>query len=239
MYSMGSVLPGQVRNIIKDYEMIRDNDYIAVGVSGGKDSLALLCVLAELRGYLPAKFDIRAFRVSLGLDNDCDMSYISGLCTKLGVGYEIIETQIGKIVFEERKETSPCSLCSKMRRGALNDAAKAAGCNKVALGHSKDDLIETYLLSLFYEGRLSTFSPVTWLSETGLYVIRPLCYSYEKDVRYFVNQKGLTPVKSPCPWDKESKRHEIRDLVRSLSHDNPHLRANIFGTIQRNHISGW
>lgn len=235
---MGSVLEGQVRNAINDYHMIQDGDKIAVGVSGGKDSLSLLHVLANQRKYLPVSYEVKAFTVSVGFDG-FDTSPIKRLCEEIEVDYEVIPTCIKEVVFDIRKEANPCSLCANMRRGALNDVIASQGFNKVALGHNKDDVIETYLMSMFYEGRLNTFSPVTYLSNKNIHSIRPLAYSYEKDVRYYVNMNHLEPVKNPCPMDGVSKRGEIRDLIKKMSLENPHFRANIFGVIKRNHISGW
>ena len=235
---MGSVVPGQIINFIKDYKAIEADDVIGVGVSGGKDSMVMLHALANIRNYLKIPFELKAFTVALGFDG-FDLSPVQRICDEIKVPYEIIETRIGEIVFDARKETNPCSLCANMRRGALNNGAKAAGCNKIALGHNKDDVIETYLMSLFYEGRFNTFSPVTYLSKKDLHVIRPLSYSYDKDVRYYRNLFELPTVENPCPVSGKTGRENIRELVKSLARDNKHFRANIFGAIKRNHVSGW
>ncbi len=235
---MGSVVTGQMRNFIKDYNAISSSDIIAVGVSGGKDSMVMLHALADIQNYLDIPFELKAFTVDLGF-NGFDLSSIKQLCEEINVPYEIIETKIGKIVFDARKESNPCSLCANMRRGALNNAAKDAGCNKVALGHNKDDVIETYLMSLFYEGRFNTFSPVTYLSKKDLHVIRPLSYSYNKDVRYYRNLFNLPTVENPCPVSGNTSREGIREFICSQSRQNKHFRANIFGAIARNHVSGW
>ena len=235
---MGSVVPGQIINFIKKYDAIQPGDRIGVGVSGGKDSMVMLHALAQIRDYLKIPFTLKAFTVTLGFDG-FDLSPIQKVCEEINVSYEIIETNIGPIVFEARKEDNPCSLCANMRRGALNNAIKDSDCNKVALGHNKDDVIETYLLSLFYEGRFNTFSPVTHLTKKDLHVIRPLAYSYDKDVRYYRNIHELPTVINPCPASGNTKRQEIRDFIKSQSRENKHFRANIFGAVTRNHVSGW
>lgn len=235
---MGNILEGQIRKYLKAYTAIKEGDKICVGVSGGKDSMVLLHALTSLREYLSIQFDLYAVTVSLGFDG-FDVSPIETMCSELGVEYNVIKTEIGKIVFDARVEENPCSLCANMRRGALNNAAVALGCNKVALGHNKDDLLETYLLALFYEGRMHTFSPITYLSKKNLEVIRPLGFSYSKDVRYYRNIHSIPTVENPCPADKDSKRKEIRELIKNLSMNNPHFKANVFGAITRNNIGGW
>ena len=194
-----------VRRAIDDYGMIEEGDKIAIGISGGKDSLTLLYALNGLKCFYPKKFDIHAVTVDLGFQN-LDLTAIEMLCKDLNVEYTIVRTDISDIVFEQRKEASPCSLCAKMRKGALNDAIKAAGCNKVAYAHHKDDVVETMLLSLIFEGRFHTFSPVTFLDRTELTVIRPLIYMNEADVIGFVNKNQVPVVKSPCPADGHTKR---------------------------------
>lgn len=235
---MGSVVSGQIINFLKAYKAIEADDVIAVGVSGGKDSMVMLHALADIRNYYDIPFELKAFTVALGFEG-FDLTPVSELCKEINVPYEIIDTNIGPVVFEARKENNPCSLCANMRRGALNNAAKDAGCNKVALGHNKDDVIETFLMSQFYEGRLNTFSPVTYLSKKDLHVIRPLSFSFDKDVRYYRNLFNLPTVKNPCPVSGNTGREAIRGLISSLSRENKHFRPNIFGVIRRNHISGW
>ena len=188
------------RRAIDDYQMIADGDKIAVGISGGKDSLALLYALAGLRRFYPNPFELVAISVDLGYEG-FDLSKIQALCDELQVEYHIVKTDIGNIVMEERKESSPCSLCAKMRKGALNDKAKELGCNKVAYGHHMDDIIETMFLSLIYEGRFHSFSPVTYLDRMELTVIRPLMYLSEADVIGFQNKYELPVAKNPCPVD--------------------------------------
>lgn len=226
------------RKAIDDYNMIDNNDKIAVGISGGKDSLTLLYALAGLKNFYPKKFDICAVTVDLGFNN-IDLSHIQELCNNLNVKYEIIKTDIGKIIFEDRKETNPCSLCSKMRKGALNEAIKNLGCNKVAYGHHKDDVIVTMLMSLIYEGRLQSFSPVTFLDRTKITVIRPLIYMNEADVIGFVNKEEIPVLKSSCPADGLTKRKYVEDLLTQLNRENPGVKERMFSAIKNSHLKGW
>ena len=227
-----------VRRAVDDYEMIKDGDKVAVGVSAGKDSLTLLCALAELRRFYPNKFELCAITVDMGFEG-ADFSSIQKLCDELNVEYHIVPTQISKIIFDVRKEKNPCSLCAKMRRGALYGYAKEIGCNKVALGHHFDDVVETFMLNLFYEGRLGCFQPVTYLSNTEITLIRPMIYMPEKDVRYFASKTELPVVKSPCPADGNTEREEMKKLLATLERDNKGLRYRIFGAIQRGEIDGF
>lgn len=218
--------------------MIQEGDRIAVGVSGGKDSLTLLMALRKLKDFYPCKFELKAITISMGLDG-MDFSPVNRLCADIGVEYVIEDTYIGKIVFESIKEENPCSLCANLRRGALNNAAIKLGCNKVALAHSRDDAIETLLLSTFYEGRIHSFSPVTYLDKKEIYVIRPLIYVEEKQIKAFVKQNGVTVIQNPCPANGHSKRQYIKDLLKALSADNRELRSNIFGALKRSGLDGW
>lgn len=226
------------RRAIQDYHMIEEGDRIAVGISAGKDSLALLLALRHLQYFYPKKFELEAITVSLGFDN-FDLSGVIAFCEKLGVRYKVYETEIGKIVFDERKESNPCSLCSKMRKGALNDKAKELGCNKIALGHNQDDINETLLMSLFYEGRIHTMSPVTYLERAELTIIRPLIYVPEKDIKYFAKKEGLPVVKSPCPADGVTRRETTKQLIYKLEKEIPSLSSHLFGAIERSEIDGW
>ena len=187
-----------VRQATDEYEMINEGDKIAVGISGGKDSLALLIALSHMKRFYPKKFEVEAITVDLGLPNT-DFSPVEKLCADLDVVYTIVKTDIGRVIFDERKEKNPCSLCSKLRKGALNDEAVRRNCNKIALGHNRDDVIETFFMSLFYEGRINTFSPITYLDRKKIYSIRPLMYAPEQDIISFVEQNEITIVKSPCP----------------------------------------
>lgn len=218
--------------------MIQESDKIAIGVSGGKDSLALLVLMASLRRFFPIKFDIVAITCLMGLD-DPDYSDVRRLCEKLDVEYIIEPTQIAQIVFEERKEANPCSLCANMRRGALHSAAKKYGCNKIAFGHHKDDVLETFLMSTLYEGRIHTFSPVTYLDRTDITLIRPMIYIEEKDIVTFANSYPLTPVHKTCRVDGHTNRENMKSLIKQLQQDKKDVKNTLFGAIQRAHISGW
>ncbi len=227
------------RRALDDYEMIRPGDKIAVGVSAGKDSLTLLCAMAELRRFYPVPFELCAVTVDMGFEGGMDFAPIQSLCDELGVPYHITRTEIAKIIFEVRKEKSPCSLCAKMRRGALHRAAKELGCNVVALGHHFDDAVETFMLNLFFEGRIGCFSPVTYLSRMDLRMIRPMVYLPEKDVRYFASKADLPVIKSPCPADGNTQREEMKQLLSRLDREHPGLRYRIFGAMQRGEIDGF
>ena len=226
------------RRAIDDYDMIREGDKIAVGVSAGKDSLTLLCALAELRRFYPKKFELCAITVDMGFDGT-DFSRIRKLCEELDVPYTVVPTEISRIIFDVRKEKNPCSLCAKMRRGALHTAAKELGCNTVALGHHFDDVVETFMLNLFFEGRLGCFQPVTYLSRMDLRLIRPMIYMPEKDVRYFASKVELPVIKSPCPADKNTERERMKELLHDLERENKGLRYRIFGAMQRGNIDGF
>ena len=227
-----------VRRAVDDYEMIHEGDKIAVGVSAGKDSLTLLCAMAELRRFYPKKFELCAITVDMGFEGT-DFSGIQRLCDELGVEYHIFPTEISKIIFDVRKEKNPCSLCAKMRRGALYRGAKELGCTSVALGHHFDDVVETFMLNLFYEGRIGCFQPVTYLSNTDIYMIRPMIYMPEKDVRYFAGKAELPVVKSKCPADGNTEREEMKQLLAKLERENKGLRYRIFGAIQRGEVDGF
>lgn len=227
-----------MRKAIDDYNMIEEGDNIAVGISGGKDSLTLLYALSALRRFYPKKFNLHAVTVDLGFKN-LDLRQIEALCKSLEVPYTIVKTDIAQIVFDERKESNPCSLCAKMRKGALNDAMKANNCNKVAYAHHKDDVVETMMLSLVYEGRFHTFSPVTFLDRTQITVIRPLIYINEADIIGFVKANNVPVVKSPCPADGYTKREYIKELVDSINKDAKGVRNRMFTAIKESDIKGW
>lgn len=217
------------RKACDDYNLINDGDKIAVGISGGKDSLTLLYGLSELRRFYPKKFDLEAITIDIGFG--MDFTEVIKFCEQLDVHYTIKHTEIKKIVFDDRKEKNPCSLCAKMRKGALNDAIKELGCNKVAYAHHKDDVVETMLLSLIYEGRFHTFQPLTYLDRTDLYVIRPLLYVPEADVIGFKNKYDLPVVKSNCPVDGYTKREYVKDLLKTLNHENPGVKDRMFAAV--------
>lgn len=230
-------LMGLVRRCVEDYEMIEDGDKIAVGISGGKDSLVLLRLLAALRSYHNKKFTLQAITIDMGLG--MDYSGIEEMCRELDVPYTIVKTEIGPIVFDYRKEKNPCSMCSKMRRGALNQALLDLDCNKLALGHHFDDAVETFMMSLIYEGRISCFQPVTHLDRTGVIQIRPMLYIHEKTVASFAQRENLPVLQNRCPVDKHTKREEIKDLIFSLAKDYPDLKERIFGAMQRYPLAAW
>lgn len=221
----------QVRRAADDYEMIQDGDKIAVGISGGKDSLTLLYALSTLRRFYPHPFELHAVTVDLGFEN-LNLGKIEALCKELDVPYTIVPTQIASIVFDQRKEKNPCALCAKMRKGALNEAIRGAGCNKIAYAHHKDDVVETLMLSLIYEGRFHTFAPVTFLDRMNLTVIRPLVYMKEADVIGFVHKHDVPVVKSPCPADGHTRREYVKQLLRQLNLDNPGVKDRMFTAVQ-------
>ncbi len=227
-----------VRKAIDDYNMIEENDKIAVGISGGKDSLAMLYALSGLRRFYPKKFDIHAVTVDLGFEN-IKLDKIKALCKELNVEYTIVKTDIAHIVFEDRKESNPCSLCAKMRKGALNETIKKAGCNKVAYAHHKDDVVVTMLMSLIFEGRFHTFAPVTYLDRMDLTVIRPLMYMNESDVIGFINKYDVPVIKSACPADGYTKRQYVTDLLAQLNRENPGVKERMFSAIQNGNMEGW
>ena len=231
-------LMSQTRRAIDDYGMIHTGDKIAIGISGGKDSLTLLYALHGLQRFYPEKFDLEAITVDLG-NPDFDLSHIRHLCETMQIPYTVVKTEIAQIVFEERKEKNPCSLCAKMRKGALNDAVKKLGCNKIAYAHHKDDIVETMMMSLIYEGHFYSFPPITHLDRTNLTVIRPLMYVSEADVKGFCRKYQLPVVKSPCPADGYTKRQYVKDLLRKLNLENPGVKERMFSAIIKGNISDW
>lgn len=226
------------RKAIDSYQMIDEGDHIAVGISGGKDSLTLLYALHGLMQFYPKKFTLSAITVDLGFDN-FDLSSISRLCQEFAVPYQIIHTDIGRILFQERQETNPCSLCAKLRKGALNKAASSLGCNKVAYAHHREDLIETMLLSLIYEGRFYAFSPYTYLDRMKLTVIRPMMLIPEADIVGFQRKYNLPICKNPCPMDGHTKREYVKNLSNILEKENPGAKERLFHAIITGNIPGW
>ena len=231
-------LMSQVRKCVRDYDMLQPGDRVAIGVSGGKDSLVLLRLMAELRDHSPIPFTLHAVTLDMGYES-MDFSPVADLCARLEVPYTVKQTQIREIVFDIRKEENPCALCAKLRRGILNDAALELGANKVALGHHYDDAIETFMLSMVYEGRLSSFLPVTYMDRTGLTLIRPMLYLHEKTVSNFAVKEALPVVHNPCPADKNTKREDMKALLYELEGRYPGLKDNIFGGLQRSPLPGW
>ena len=230
-------LMGLVRRCVDDYHMIEAGDKIAVGVSGGKDSLVLLVLLAGLREYFDKPYELEAITIDMGLG--MDYSGVQALCDRLEVPYTIVETQIAPIIFDHRKEKNPCSMCAKMRRGALNQAILEKGFNKLALGHHYDDAVETFLMSLIFEGRISCFQPVTNLDRTGIIQIRPMLYIHERTVDNFAVRQNLPVLENRCPVDKTTKRAEIKELIYTLSQTYPDLKERIFGAMQRLPLPEW
>lgn len=229
-----------MRAACQQYEMIKEGDRIAIGVSGGKDSIALLAGMANLRRFYPEKFEI----VAITLDprfggTDADYSEVEELCKKLDVEYIIKRTQLAEVIFDIRKESNPCSLCARMRRGALHDAAKAANCNKIALGHHLDDLAETFIMNLFNGGTLDCFMPVTYLSRKDIYMIRPMIFARESDCARVVRKENLPIVKSKCPADGNTERQEVKEMLSALEKKYGDVRSKILGAMQRKEINGY
>ena len=245
------------RQAVDDYRLIQSGDKIAIGISGGKDSLTLLYALQGLRRFYPEPFELCAITVDLGfqalspevsnrlsptLSSDAaafDLKPVQALCDELNVPYTVVPTEIGKILFETRQESNPCALCAKMRKGALNEKAKEMGCNKIAYAHHRDDVIETMMMSLFYEGRFHSFSPLTYLDRMDLTVIRPMIFVTEADVIGFRNKYQLPVCKNPCPMDGYTKRQYIKELIHRLQEDNPHIKDCMFRAILDGSIKGW
>ena len=227
-----------IRKAVDDYGMINEGDKIAVALSGGKDSVTLLLALKNLQIFYPKHFELMALTIDPGSET-FDTTEMEKLCEKIGVEYVIEKTHIKEVVFDIRKEKNPCSLCANLRRGALNSVAEEHGCNKVALGHHKDDVIETLLLSLFYEGNINTFAPTTYLSRKNITTIRPMIYLEEKEIKSFAKRNDIPIMKKTCAADGYTKREFIKELIKELSKKIPRLKACIFGAIQRSNIKGW
>lgn len=233
-------LMSRMRAAMEKYDMIQDGDRIAVGLSGGKDSVALLAALAEMRRFYPASFELVAVTVDMRFDGvDTDYSVFEEFCKKIDVPYVIKRTELADIIFNIRKESNPCSLCAKMRRGILHDIALENGCNKVALGHHMDDAVETFFMNLLKGGNISSFFPVTYMSRKNLYIIRPMVLASESLVAGAVKHFDLPVEKSKCPMDKTSEREKTKDLVKMLNKGYPQLREKVIGAMQRRGIDNW
>ena len=231
---------GAVRRAITDYQLIENGDKIAIGVSGGKDSVVLLQALALLRRFIGIEYELYAITLDPGFNGlQGDYSPIARLCQSLDVPYILKRTEIGHIVFDLREEEHPCSLCAKMRRGALHDAAKEAGCNKVALGHHNDDALETFFMNLFIEGRIGCFAPKSYLSRKDLTLIRPLLYLSEKEIANCAGRNNLPIVKSVCPADGVTSREKMKTFIREMEHKDHGFKKRVFGAMRRAGIDGW
>lgn len=231
-------LLGRVRRCIEDYRMIEAGDRIAVGVSGGKDSLVTLLALARLRRFLPTPFTLEAITLEMGMP-EMDYTPVAQLCEELDVPYTRISVPVYEILFEERKEKNPCSLCAKLRRGSLNTALTERGISKIALGHHYDDAVETLMMNLLFEGRIGCFQPVTFLDRTGVTQIRPLLYCHEEEIQRIANREKLPVVHNTCPIDGHSRRQEVKELLASMEKMYPDLKQKIFGAMQRYPLYGW
>ena len=229
---------GCIRKADTDFGMIAPGDRIAVGVSGGKDSLLLLYALSLYRKFSGKDFTLQAITLKLGLE-PFDVSGIEELCRQIDVPYTVLDTEIAHVIFDIRKESNPCALCAKMRRGALNDVLLSLGCNKIALGHHFDDAVETFLMSLLYEGRIGCFEPVTYLSRTGITQIRPMLYVGEQAIAHFAERYELPVVHNVCPADKHTKRQEVKELIVTLQAQYPDLKSKVFGAMQRLPLPKW
>lgn len=233
-----SEFTGIVRRCVDDYGMIAPGDRIAVGISGGKDSLVMLLALRHLQSFYPLPFQLEALTIEIGFP-DMDYSPVARLCAQLDVPYRRVATDIREVVFDIRQEENPCSLCAKMRRGALNNAMKELGCNKLALGHHFDDAVETFMMSLLFEGRLNCFKPVTYMSRADVTQIRPLLYAGEKRVANLAAALELPVIRNTCPEDTASHRAQIKGLLAQLSAQYPDLKSKVFGAMQRLPLDGW
>ena len=229
---------GTVRRAVDDYHMIEEGDKVAVGVSGGKDSLLLLLALHHLKSFYPKPFELEAITIELGFEG-MDFTPVKELCARLQIPYICLQTDIKEVVFDVRQESNPCALCAKMRRGALNNAIRERGISKLALGHHFDDAVETFMMSLLFEGRLSCFMPVTYLDRSGVTQIRPLIYLGEQKISNAARDLELPVVENPCPQDKASKRYEIKTMLKTMSADYPDMKTKVFGAMQRLPLKGW
>ncbi|MCR4614701.1 MAG: tRNA 2-thiocytidine biosynthesis TtcA family protein [Clostridiales bacterium] len=233
-------LMSYMRSAMEQYDMIEDGDRVAVGLSGGKDSVAMLAALAKLRSFYPKKFELVALTIDMCFDNERgDYSQLQQLCDSLDVKYVVKPTELYKIIFEVRQESNPCSLCARMRRGAIHDLAKSEGCNRLALGHHMDDVAETFMMNLLNGGHIGCFSPVTYLSRKDLYLIRPMIFARESDCARVVRRNGLPVVKSQCPADGTTERQEMKLLLTSFEKKYGSIRNKILGAMQRGNISGF
>lgn len=227
-----------LRKAVEEFNMIDNGDKIAVGVSGGKDSLTLLLALKNLQIFFPKHFDILAITIDPGF-NEFNSTFIEDFCNKYNIPLVIEHTSIKQIVFDERNEKNPCSLCANLRRGILHSVAVSHGCNKIALGHNLDDVLETFFLNLLYGGRIHTFSPKTYLDRSNITVIRPLVFIEEKEIKRFIKKSGITPMEKCCPMDGVSKREDMKKLISGFKEEIPTIKSNLLGAIRRSNLEGW
>lgn len=227
-----------MRKAIEKYNMIEENDKIAICLSGGKDSITMLHAFKALQRFYPKKFDIIAISIDPGFEF-FDTDFLQNMCDKLEIPLFIEKSNAKEIVFDIRKEKNPCSLCANLRRGILNTTAIEHGCNKIALGHNEDDVLETFLMNILYTGSISTFAPVSYMDRSKMTLIRPLIYISEKQTRSFIKNNNITIMPKACPMDGKSKREDIKKLLYDLNKQIPHVRANMYGAIKRSKIKGW
>lgn len=229
---------GKIRRAIEDFNMIDENDKVAIAISGGKDSMLLLYAMSRLQKFYKKKFELIAITINPG-NKEFDTKNIEKLCKILDIELIIYNSNISDVVFNIRKEKNPCSLCANMRRGMINSIAVEKGCNKIALAHHSDDVIETLLLSLLLNGKIHTFAPVTYLSRSDIKVIRPMIYVEEKEIKRVIKDENIQISKKCCIQDGSSKREYMKDLIKSIRHDIPRVKENLFGAIKRSNIDGW
>ncbi len=227
-----------MRRAVEDYNMIEEGDKIAVALSGGKDSITMLKALKSMQFFYPKKFELIAISVNPGFEF-FDSEFLKGVCQEIGVEFFEEKYDISKIVFEDRKEKNPCSLCANLRRGILNSVARREHCNKIALGHNLDDALETFLMNLFFAGSINTFAPVSYMDRSGITVIRPIIYVPEKEIKRYIKRSCTKIMPKVCPMDGKSTREYVKELITTISVRNPHVKANIIGAIKRNNINGW
>lgn len=229
---------GYMRKAIDNYNMIEDGDKIAVALSGGKDSISMLMGFKNLQRFYPKKFDIIAVTINPGFEG-FDIDLLRNLCNDLDVPFIVEDGHMQEIVFDIRNEKNPCSLCANIRRGMLNSIAIREGCNKIAVGHNEDDVLETFLMNLFYAGSINTFAPVSYMDRSKITLIRPLIYAPEKYIRSFIKRNHISVMPKACPMDGYSKREDMKNFIFNMQKEIPNVRANIYGAIKRANVNGF
>ena len=229
---------GYMRKAIDNYNMIEEGDKIAVALSGGKDSVTMLMGLKNLQRFYPKKFDIIAVTINPDFEG-FDTNLLKNICKNIDVPLVIEDGHMKEIVFDIRQEKNPCSLCANIRRGMLNSIALREGCNKIAVGHNEDDVLETFIMNLFYAGSINTFAPISYMDRSKMTLIRPLIYAPEKYIRNFVKRNNIIIMPKACPMDGVSKREDIKTLLKNLQKDIPNIRANLYGAIKRGKVNGF